>query len=101
MNDICTEIAVRPITAQRSYKPGAKAWGVSLILITLGLIAGGVIAGPRLLTPVADQVAAAAPPVVTVSAPLQQDVNKRVEFLGQLAAVNQVELRAQVGGTLT
>ena len=46
-------------------------------------------------------VATVAPPVVAVSAPLNQDVNKRVEFLGQLAAVNQVELRAQVGGTLT
>jgi hypothetical protein len=45
MDGICTEIEVRPITAQRSYKPGAKAWGVSLI--ALGLIAGGVIAGPR------------------------------------------------------
>jgi hypothetical protein len=45
MDGICTEIELRPITAQRSYKPGAKAWGVSLI--ALGLIAGGVIAGPR------------------------------------------------------
>jgi RND family efflux transporter MFP subunit len=98
MDGICTEIEVRPITAQRSYKPGAKAWGVSLI--ALGLIAGGVIAGPRLLTSVADQVAAAPPPSVAVSAPLQRDLDTRLQFLGQFSAVSRVELRAQVGGTL-
>jgi RND family efflux transporter MFP subunit len=70
-------------------------------MVALGIVAAGVVAGPRLLTSSATQVAAVAPPVVAVSAPLNQDVNKRVEFLGQLAAVNQVELRAQVGGTLT
>src|SRR6266404_5163613 len=46
--------------------------------------------------------AAAAPlPRVAVSAPLQRDIGARVQFLGQFSAVNQVELRAQVGGTLT
>src|ERR1700752_4124875 len=99
MDGIFTEIEAPQIAAPRSYKPGIKAWGVSLI--ALGLVAGAVIAGPRLLTPSATQAAAVAPPVVAVSAPLQQDVNKRVQFLGQLSAVNQVELRAQVGGTLT
>lgn len=45
--------------------------------------------------------AAAAPaPVVTVSTPLQRQVDQRLSFLGQFAAVKQVELRAQVGGTL-
>jgi RND family efflux transporter MFP subunit len=38
---------------------------------------------------------------VTVSAPIQQDVDTRLQFLGQFSAVDQVELRAQVGGTLT
>ena len=87
------------LTRPGPYKPGSAAWLGSMV--ALGIVAVGVVAGPRLLTPSATQVAAVAPPVVTVSAPLQQDVNKRVEFLGQLAAVNQVELRAQVGGTLT
>jgi multidrug efflux system membrane fusion protein len=41
------------------------------------------------------------PPVVAVSVPLQRDVGTRLQFLGQFSAVDQVELRAQVGGTLT
>src|ERR1700751_2329927 len=99
MDAICTEIEVRPINAQRSYKPGAKAWGVSLI--ALGLVAGGVIFGPHLLSSTALQTAAVAPPVVEVSTPLEQDVATRLQFLGQFSAVDKVELRAQVGGTLT
>jgi membrane fusion protein, multidrug efflux system len=48
--------------------------------------------------------AAAAPtptPVVTVSQPLQREVDVRAGFLGQFSAIDRVELRAQVGGTLT
>jgi RND family efflux transporter MFP subunit len=40
-------------------------------------------------------------PAVTVSQPLQRDVDTRAGFLGQFSAVDRVELRAQVGGTLT
>ena len=36
---------------------------------------------------------------VVVSKPLSQDIETRLSFLGQFAAVSQVELRAQVGGT--
>ena len=45
--------------------------------------------------------AAPPPPQVTVAAPLQQSVASTVSFLGQFSAVDTVELRAQVGGTLT
>ncbi|NIE64302.1 efflux RND transporter periplasmic adaptor subunit [Burkholderia sp. Ax-1719] len=47
--------------------------------------------------------AAAAPPAppVAISAPLQHDIETRLGFLGQFSAVNRVEIRAQVGGTLT
>jgi multidrug efflux system membrane fusion protein len=38
---------------------------------------------------------------VTVSKPLQRDVDRRLQFLGQFSAVNRIELRAQVGGVLT
>ena len=41
------------------------------------------------------------PPQVTVSLPLRQTVQETGRFLGQFAAVDSVELRAQVGGTLT
>src|SRR6267378_7599796 len=43
----------------------------------------------------------AALPQVVVSKPLLQDLDIRLGFLGQFSAVSQVELRAQVGGTLT
>ena len=44
-----------------------------------------------------------APPVpqVVVSTPLARAVDSRLGFLGQFSAIEQVELRAQVGGTLT
>lgn len=38
---------------------------------------------------------------VTVSNPLQRDVEARLGAVGQFSAVNKVELRAQVGGTLS
>jgi membrane fusion protein, multidrug efflux system len=42
------------------------------------------------------------PPVrVTVSKPLVRDVDTRIGLLGQFSAIDRVELRAQVGGTLT
>ena len=40
-------------------------------------------------------------PLVTVSTPLRQDIGQWAGFLGQFAAVDRVELRPQVGGTLT
>jgi RND family efflux transporter MFP subunit len=40
-------------------------------------------------------------PLVTVSQPLQRAVDTKVGFLGQFSAIDRVELRAQVGGTLT
>ena len=94
MDNISTEIEARRLTAPRPSKHGVKAWAGSLI--ALGLVAGGVIAGPRLLAPSADQAAVVTPPVVAVSVPLQRNVDTRLQFLGQFSAVDQVELRAQV-----
>jgi len=42
-----------------------------------------------------------APPQVVVSRPLKKELDTQLGFLGQFSAVDQVELRAQVGGTLT
>src|SRR6266404_2464502 len=41
------------------------------------------------------------PATVTVSMPLLREVDTRIGFLGQFSPVDRVELRAQVGGTLT
>jgi RND family efflux transporter MFP subunit len=43
----------------------------------------------------------AAPPAVTVSAPLQQEITEWDEFTGQFAAIDYVEIRARVSGYLT
>lgn len=40
-------------------------------------------------------------PHVVVSRPLVEKLDTRLSFLGQFSAVSQVEIRAQVGGTLT
>jgi len=82
----------------KSGKPGVKAWAVSLI--ALGVVAGGVVFGPQLLFRPAPAAAAPSPPSVTVSAPLRRNIAGRLQFLGQFSAVQKVELRPQVGGTL-
>ena len=46
-------------------------------------------------------VSAATPmPIVVVSQPMEKDLHGRLQFLGQFSPVDQVELRAQVGGAL-
>lgn len=41
------------------------------------------------------------PAPVTVSTPLLREVDTQLGFLGQFSAVDRIEIRAQVGGTLT
>ena len=45
--------------------------------------------------------AAVSMPRVVVSKPLIRNLDTRLSFLGQFSAVSQVQIRAQVGGTLT
>ena len=45
--------------------------------------------------------AAPPPPQVTVSTPLQRNIDTQVGLLGQFSPVDRIELRAQVGGILT
>ncbi|MEA1672831.1 efflux RND transporter periplasmic adaptor subunit [Nitrospirillum sp. BR 11163] len=104
MSDLVTHHATDFVTQQQSpkpsaTKPGAKAWVASMI--ALGVVAGAVIAGPQLMASPTLPAGTASPPSVAVSLPLQRDVDGRLELLGQFSAVQKVELRAQVGGTLT
>jgi membrane fusion protein, multidrug efflux system len=66
----------------------------------IALVAGwrGFFGGP---TRSAADTHPAALPDVAVSQPLVQNLDAQLGFLGQFSAVSQVELRAQVGGTLT
>ena len=78
-------------------KRWGRAAGVVAIAVVLAAFAGEHAwrnsAKPALPPP--------PPPQVTVSTPLRQTVVGATGFLGQFSAVDTVELRAQVGGTLT
>jgi multidrug efflux system membrane fusion protein len=83
---------------QKQSTPGIKLWGGLAAIILL--IGAAVIFGPKLLHDGPVQAAPLSTPKVTVSRPLQKDIHGRLQLLGQFSAVDQVELRAQVGGTL-
>src|ERR1700761_1475621 len=82
-------------------QPGRSAWKIGATAVALIAIAGAGYYADRFHKsgPAAPPPAMALP--VTVSKPLQRHVDVRLGFLGQFSAVNQVELRAQVGGNLT
>lgn len=83
--------------ADPSAKRGIpKAWLGSAAGVALLLAAG--IWGADFFQTAAP--AAAKSPSVAVSVPLQREVDQRLGFLGQFAPTKQVEVRAQVGGTL-
>jgi multidrug efflux system membrane fusion protein len=82
-------------------RPRRRTWRtyvIAAVTVAAVLLAYFGIASHR-----AKQAAArpAPAPTVTVSHPLQREVDTRAGFLGQFSAVDRVELRAQVGGILT
>lgn len=86
-------------TEQRTTPKRRVALLGSLGAIALGII-GGVLVWSEESAPAA-QAVPPPPPMVTVSQPLQRTAQSTSRFLGQFSAVDTVELRAQVGGTLT
>ena len=82
-----------------SGRASARLWmAAGLALIAL---VGGWLGYSRGASRSAADTHPAALPEVVVSKPLVQDLDTQLGFLGQFSAVSQVELRAQVGGTLT
>ena len=73
--------------------------GALTAAVALGLLFAYLGFGPHK----ANQAAAVPTPApqVTVSRPLERELDSRAGFLGQFSAIDRVELRAQVGGTLT
>jgi RND family efflux transporter MFP subunit len=75
--------------------------------LVLGIGAAVVAVGVALVVALAEDTQAVAadaaplPPEVTASRPLVRNLENRLGFLGQFSAVDKVDLRAQVGGTLT
>jgi membrane fusion protein, multidrug efflux system len=82
-------------------RPRRRRWKITALGIAVA--AGLFLAWFDLAPQRGNQAAAAVPPTpaVTVSAPLRREVDVRAGFLGQFSAIDRVELRAQVGGTLT
>jgi membrane fusion protein, multidrug efflux system len=73
-------------------------------VILIGLAVGGAYFGPNIasaVNPATTVTPAATLASVVVSSPLVRDIEPQLQFLGQFSAVDSVELRAQVGGTLT
>ncbi len=79
-------------------KSGFKLWAGTAAAVAVSLALAGVAAHH---TASKASEAPAPLPTVGVSAPLQRDLESQLAFLGQYSAVDKVELRAQVGGTLT
>ena len=84
---------------EATRKRHVGAWVAAAVLICLAVGAAHL----SNVIPVTKTPAAAAAPVpsVVVSAPVTKEVVPQLQFLGQFSAVDRVELRAQVGGTLT
>jgi len=99
MTNITTQPGPGPLTTQSSSRRSTKFWVGIVVLV--GVVTGAAVSGLRLLTRSTVQAAMPTPPTVTVAQPLQRNLESRFHFLGQFSPVERVELRAQVGGTLT
>jgi RND family efflux transporter MFP subunit len=99
MNEHFEPGKVGPAIPSGSEKPRTFRWTAKAIaLAVLVAMSATYYYTHRGSTPA---FAAAPPPLVTVSPPVERDIERRLGFLGQFSAVNRVELRAQVGGVLT
>ncbi len=88
-------------TTEIPKRPARRQMGKIAALASLALlIAAGVVEWEHGTTP-AGPPPAPPPPQVTVSRPVEETVAATTGFLGQFSAVDSLELRAQVGGTLT
>ncbi|MEW6438839.1 MAG: efflux RND transporter periplasmic adaptor subunit [Pseudomonadota bacterium] len=95
-------MTLRRARKPKTRRPTSNRWIVATAALLVLLAAGFVRLHFFGDQPSAQAVAAVqALPEVVVSNPLQQQIDKRLTFLGQFSAVDRVELRAQVGGTLT
>jgi membrane fusion protein, multidrug efflux system len=83
---------------------GTARWSPIRVWVAAGIIAIILLGAWLKYWPGTSRTSADAPPApvpqVVVSKPLLEPLDTRLGFLGQFSAVSQVELRAQVGGTL-
>jgi multidrug efflux system membrane fusion protein len=85
---------------RKTSRRATTSWWVAAGLALIALVGGWSKYSRGASRSSANSLPAALPQVV-VSKPLVQDLDTQLGFLGQFSPVSQVELRAQVGGTLT
>ncbi|MCV3205671.1 efflux RND transporter periplasmic adaptor subunit [Mesorhizobium sp. YC-39] len=100
MSDILLKTPVDSAATNKSSHRKSLRWQLPLLTV---LVAGGVGGFAYFSQDVSQASVPPAAPLaaVTVSNPLQRDVETRLGAIGQFSAINRVELRAQVGGTLS
>ena len=98
MSDTVNEAAAATSPQHRSSRTSTRAWLGTVF--GLSVFGAGVFFGPGYFASSAKASLPSAPSVL-VSVPAERSIEKRLQFLGQFSAVQQVELRPQVGGTLT
>jgi membrane fusion protein, multidrug efflux system len=99
VNDASSRLRAGEQNRQAGKRSLAKLWiGAGMAIGALGV---AWLAYPYRQTDAAAHADQTALPQVVVSKPLVRELDARLGFLGQFSAVEQVELRAQVGGTLT
>ena len=99
MNKTDNQSRAREEGLRAARRSPAKLWVAAAIAIAV--VAPAWLAYSYRESDAAASPAPAALPEVMVSKPLVREVDSRLGFLGQFSAVEHVELRAQVGGTLT
>ena len=80
-------------------KPVTKNW-MAGVGFSIAVIACLIVIGRYFEARSSGPTVVASAPIVTVAAPIQRELSDQLQFLGQFSAVERVELRAQVGGTL-
>src|SRR5215472_8468955 len=99
VNDATSRSTAAQESRRTKKRSQAKRWmfpGIVMAAVAIGLVMYS-----HLETDGAANTSPATPLQVIVSKALVRELDSRLDFLGQFSAVDQVELRAQVGGTLT
>ena len=99
MNDANNRLWAGNEGGQTGRRLSAKLWAGAGIVVAVGGVAWLLYSqsGDGTTTHARTQ----APAQVVVSRPLERELDTQLGFLGQFSAADRVELRAQVGGTLT
>lgn len=99
MNNGINRSETGPTVPKRSNRHGLKV-KVGAVAVLLAIAAAGATTMHANEHPSTASAGVPSGPPVVVSVPLQRNVDTRLGFLGQFSAIEHVELRAQVGGTL-